>query len=113
MNVEELEGKIKEGKTALDVLEKKYETEEDEKKQAKLEFSISRKEEQINRLIDRQDALSDKENKEDEGKDKDVDEKDEDVCSECGGDLVLVGKDDKGEVDIYECEKCRELFLDE
>ena len=120
MNVEELEAKIKEEKTKLATLEESYERETDEGKQTKLEFKISRKEESINRLIDRQDVLLDKETDEgskDSGKDKDEEEgkdkKDEDVCSECGGDLILVGKDDKGEVDIYKCEQCGELFLDD
>lgn len=118
MNVEELNGKIKEAKTALSELEEKYEKEENETKQTKLEFSISRKEEQLNRLIDRQDILLDREGKEgekDNGKDKyaEEDKKDEYECPECGGDLIFVGKDDKGEVDIYQCEKCGELFLDE
>lgn len=118
MNVEELEAKIKEEKTKLATLEESYERESDEGKQTKLEFKISRKEESINRLIDRQDVLLDKEDKEgakDNGKDKDVEEgeKDEDVCESCGGDLLLVGKDDKDEVDIYECVQCGELYTDE
>lgn len=117
MNVEELEEKIKKEKVNLATLEETYERETDEGKQAKLEFSISRKEESINRLIDRQDVLLDKETKENEkknGKDKNTEEKeDEDVCGSCGGDLILAGKDDKGEVDIYECEQCGELYLDE
>ena len=117
MNVEELEEKIMKEKTNLATLEESYERETDGNKQAKLEFKISRMEEAINRLIDRQDVLLNKENKEgekDNSKDKNADEKEkEDVCPECGGDLVLVGKDDKGEADIYQCEKCGELYLDE
>lgn len=116
MNVEELEAKIKVGKEALAKLENLYEAEADEGKQTKLEFQISRKEEAVNRLIDRQDVLLDRENKEamGNGKDKNVEEKeDKDVCPECGGDLTYVGNDDKDEVDVYRCEQCGELFLDE
>ena len=119
MNVEELEVKIKEEKAKLVVLEEAYEKEENETKQTKLEFKISRKEEAINRLIDRQVALLDKENKEGEEdksnkKDKNAEEEeDNDVCSVCGGDLVYVGKDNEGEVDIYECEQCGELYTED
>lgn len=118
MNVEELEVKIKEGREALVKLEDTYEKEEDANKLMKLEYRISRKEEQINRHIDRQNELLDKEaldgmNDNDKNAEEKEDKKDEDLCPECGGDLVLVGKDGTGETDIYECEKCKELFLDE
>jgi uncharacterized protein with PIN domain len=117
MNVEELEVKIKVEKEALVKLEDLYETEVDEGKQSKIEYKISRKEESINRLIDRQDVLLDRENKDEEkdnGKGKNAEEdEDTDVCPECGGDLIFVGKDDKGETDVYECVSCQEFFLDE
>ena len=117
MNVKELEDRIKEEKAKLVVLEEAYDKETEEAKYQKIEFKIARKEEVIDRLIDRQQVLLDKEQTdvEKDGKDKDVEEKEEDkdVCPECGSNLVLVGKDDTGEVDIYECEKCGELFLDE
>ena len=118
MNVDELEDKIKKEKTDLATLEESYERETDENKQTKLEYKISRKEESINRWIDRQNVLLDRESNEgskDNGKDKNEedDKKDEDVCEACGGDLELVGKDEKSGVDIYRCEQCEELFLDE
>ena len=115
MNVEEIEVEIKKEKEVLEKLEIRFEKEEDENKTDKLSFQISRKEEAINKLIDRQQALLDKEAKEgakDDGKDKNVEEEDLDVCSECGSDLQLVGTDENG-VDVYECEKCGELYLDE
>jgi Zn-finger nucleic acid-binding protein len=114
MNVDELEVEIKKGKEALISLEALYEKEEDEKKVQKLEFKMCAKEEAVNKLIERQQKLLDKEALEaekDAGKDKNEEEEDLDVCPECGADLVLVGKDDNG-VDIYECEKCKELYLD-
>ena len=115
MKVDELEGEIKKEKLALDSLEGLYEAEENENKQQKLEFKISAKEEKIDKLIDRQQKLLDKETEEgkkDDGKDKNEEEEDSDVCSECGGDLVWVSQDDEG-ADIYECEKCGELFLED
>lgn len=115
MKVEELESKIKEEKNVLVGLEAKYEAEPDEKKQTKLEFKISRKEESIDRLIDRQNVLLDREVANTaQGKDKDVEEeKDKDLCPECGGHLIFVGKDNKDEVDVFQCQECGELFLDE
>ena len=113
MNVNELEVEIKKQKDALAKLEDSYEAEQDENKIAKLEFKMCAKEEAINKLIERQQKLLDKEAEEgakDNGKDKNAEE-DTDVCSECGGDLVLIGKDENG-VDVYECEQCKELFLD-
>lgn len=112
MNVEELEEEIKKEKVELAVLEKTYNSEEDESKYQKLEYKISRKEESIDRLIDRQNVLLDKETKDEqkeEPKDKNVEE-DTDVCTECGGDLVFYEKSDEG--DIYICEACEEMFLD-
>ena len=115
MNVEELEQKIKEKKAKLVRMEEAYEKEEDEGKINKLEYSISRIEENIETLIDRQQKLLDRE-AEDEAKekpkDKNAEEEDLDVCEACGGDLVQVGEDEKG-VAIFECTKCRELYLDE
>jgi uncharacterized protein with PIN domain len=118
MNVDELEDKIKKEKTDLATLEESYERETDENKQTKLEYKISRKEESINRLIDRQNVLLDRESNEgakDNGKDKDEEEdkKEGDVCSECGGDLIFVTKDEKSGKDIYRCEQCEELYIDE
>lgn len=120
MNVKELEDRIKEEKARLAILEDAYEKEVEEVKYQKIEFKIARKEEVIDKLIDRQQVLLDKEqtNTEKDGKDKDAEEKEEDkedkdVCPSCGGDLVLVGKDDTGETDVYECEKCGEMYLDE
>jgi uncharacterized protein with PIN domain len=116
MDVNELEVEIKKGKEALAALEVLYEKEEDEGKASKLEYSISRKDESIDKLIERQQILLDREAKDaekPEPKDKNKEEEDKDVCPECGGDLVLVGKDDTGETDVYECETCGELFLDE
>ena len=114
-NVNELEAKIKVEKTKLATLEESYEKETDEAKQVKLEYQIARKDESVNRLIDRQNALLDKEEtagKEDKDEDKEEKE-DEEVCSECGGDLIFVGKDEKTQKDIYECELCGSLYLDE
>lgn len=116
MDVEELEEAIKAEKKSLSSLETLYEKEEDEKKTVKLEYKISRKEETIDKLIDRQQGLLDSENKEGvedkpNKKDKNAEEKDEDVCDSCGGDLVFVETSDEG--DIYECEKCKELYLDQ
>lgn len=113
MDIEELEEAIKKEKKALVSLENLYEAEEDEKKHGKLEYKISRKEEAIDKLEDRQQTLLDKESQDsekDDPKDKNLDEKDEDVCSECGFDLIFLETSDEG--DIYECEKCGELFLD-
>ena len=116
MNVNELEIEIKKEKDALAKLEGLYEAEQDGNKQQKLEYKISRKEESIDKLTDRQQALLDKEAKDEEKedpKDKNAEEdEDMDVCAECGSDLQLVGADENG-VDIYECEKCHELYLDE
>ena len=114
MNVEELEKKISEEKAKLVKMEEAYEKEEDEAKISKLEYSISRKEESIDKLIERQQVLLDREVKDEEkpeAKDKNVEEEDTDVCESCGGDLVLIGKDEEG-IDIYECEQCKELYLD-
>ena len=113
MNVEELEVEIKKQKAELAVLEKTYNSEEDESKYQKLEYKISRKEETIDKLIDRQDALLDKEVKDetkDNPKDKNAEEEDTDVCESCGGDLIYVETTDEG--DIWECEKCHELYLE-
>ena len=111
MNVKELEDAIKEEKKALVKLEDLYEREEDEKKCVKFEYRISRKEEQIDKLVDRQIALLDKEAETGaEGKDENAEEEDKDVCESCGGDLVYVETSDEGAV--YECEKCKELYLD-
>ena len=115
MNVEEIESEIKKEKEGLVKLEAAYEKEEDGAKAQKLEYKISRKEETIDKLIDRQQALLDREIKDEDKKDpkdKNAEEEDLDVCSECGGDLVMIDKDENG-VDIYECEQCHELFLDE
>lgn len=115
MNVDELEVEIKKEKEALGKLEGLYEKEEDGNKQQKLEYKISRKEETIDKLIDRQQILLDKEAKDaerDNAKDKNKEEEeDHDVCEECGSDLQLVGTDENG-VDIYECVSCGELYLD-
>ena len=114
MNVEELEAEIKTQKEALATMEAFYEKEEDENKQQKYEFQISRKEDNLEKLIDRQQKLLDREAKDEEKedpKDKNAEEEDLDVCSECGSDLQLIGKDENG-VDVYECISCRELFLD-
>ena len=107
--IEELEEKIAEAKAKLVKLEEAYEKEEDDSKIMKLEYAIGRKDEQISKLIDRQQNLLDREV---EDEDKIVEEEDEGVCPECGGGLILVGKDDSG-IDVYECELCHELFLDE
>lgn len=106
MNYEEMEAKIKEEKAKLAILEDAYEKETEEVKYQKIEYTIDRKQEAINRLIDRQDALIDKENKEEanNGKDKDKDdEEDETVCPTCGSDLYEDG-------DFLYCEKCNEYF---
>lgn len=114
MNVNELEEKIKEEKAKLVKLYEKYEKEEDEKKAQKLEFQVSRQDEIIDKLIERQQKLLERE-AEDEAKekpkDKDAEEEDDDVCEACGGDLMQVGEDENG-VAIFECEKCKELYLD-
>lgn len=113
MDVQELEDRIKEEKAKLAGLEERYEKEEDEHKASKLEYAISRKDELIDGLIDRQQKLLDREQEDEEKekpKDKNAEEEDEDVCSECGGDLVFVEHSDEG--DIFECEKCKELFLE-
>ena len=114
MNVEEIEVKIKEEKANLAKLEQNYEKEEDESKITKLEFSMMRKEEAIEKLIDRQQKLLEREERDaekDNGKDKNAEE-DEDICPECGGNLMQVGED-SDDIAIFECEKCGELFLDE
>ena len=120
MNIEEMEVKIKEEKAKLAILEEAYDKETEESKYQKIEFKIARKEEVIDKLIDRQQVLLDKEQaNEEKGEpiknEEEEEEEDEatDVCPGCGGDLVLVGKDDTGVTDIYECEKCGELYLDE
>lgn len=113
MNVEELEVKIKDEKANLVKLEAAYEKEEDEKKTSKLEYSISRKEDAIDALIDRQQHLIERETEDEEKqnpKDKDAEEEDEDVCPECGGDLQEVGEENG--VAVFECVRCHELFLD-
>lgn len=113
MNVEDLETKIKEEKQKLVVLEAAFEKEEDANKVTKLEYTISRKEDQINRYIDRQNELVDKEalNGSDKNTEEKEDKEDKDVCPECGGDLVFVTESDEG--DIYECQLCGEMYLDE
>lgn len=115
MNVEELEEKIKVEKAKLAVLYESYEKEEDEKKAQKLEFQVSRQDEIIDKLIERQQTLLDKETKDavkEDPKDKNAEEEEDlDVCENCGGDLVMVGVDDNN-VPVYECVKCGELFLD-
>ena len=106
MKYEELEAKIKVEKAKLATLEEMYENEPDENKQTKLEYRISRMDEAVNRLIDRQDALVDKENKEEanNGKDKDKDDEEDDtVCPTCGSDLYEDG-------DFLFCDKCDEFF---
>jgi uncharacterized protein with PIN domain len=115
MNVDELEEKINSEKALLATLEDSYEKETDEAKQVKIEYKIARKDESINHLIDRQNTLLDKEDaKGTDDTDKEAEEKkDEDVCEECGGDLILVGTDEKTGKDIYECELCGGLYLDE
>ena len=115
LNVEELEEKIKVEKEALVKLEAKYEAEPDAAINVKTEFKISRKEDTIDRLVDRQNVLLDREAANGiEDKDKNAEEKEEgESCPECGGRLIFIGKDDKGEVDVYQCEQCEELFLDE
>lgn len=114
MNVEEIEVRIKEKKAKLVKLEEAYEKEEDEGKINKLQYSISRIEENIETLIDRQQKLLERE-AEDEAKedpkDKDAEEEDTDVCESCGGDLVQVDEDENGTA-IFECVKCKELYLD-
>lgn len=115
MNVEEIEVKIKEEKAALVKLEEVYEKEEDGDKINKLQYSISRKEENIDKLIERQQSLLDREKEDEEKetpKDKDAEEEDEDVCPSCGADLNQIGEDENG-VAIFECPICHELFLDE
>ena len=115
MNVEELEVEIKKEKDGLVKLEAAYEKEEDEGKSQKLEYKISRKEETIDKLIDRQQALLDREAKDEEKekpKDKNVEEEDKDVCEECGSDLQLIGEDENG-VEIFECVSCGELYLNQ
>lgn len=113
MNVKELEDKIVEEKLNLAKLDAAYEKEEDEAKLTKLEFSLVRKEEVINKLIERQQKLLEREERDAEkvnGKDKDAEE-DDDVCPACGGDLMQVSEDPDG-VAIFECVRCKELYLD-
>lgn len=113
MDVKELEVEIVKEKAVLLKLEEAYEKEEDGNKASKLEYQISRKEEQIDKLIDRQQKLLDREAEDEEkenAKDKDAEEEDTDVCESCGGDLMQVGTSDEG--DIFECVKCKELYLD-
>lgn len=105
MDYEELEARIKEEKTRLATLEEMYDHEEDENRASKLEYRISRQDEKLNRLIDRQDAIADKEEEdeqEDEPKDKNMD--DDSVCPVCGSDLY-----DEGD-GIFVCEKCNEFY---
>lgn len=114
MNVDEIEVVIKEKKAKLAKLEEAYEKEEDEGKINKLEYSMSRIEENIESLVDRQQNLLDREVKDAEKenpKDKNAEEEDEDVCKTCGGDLQQI--DEENGVAIFECIKCHELFLDE
>lgn len=115
MNVDELEAEIKKEKDDILKLDAAYEKEEDAAKAQKLEYKISRKEETIDNLYSRQQTLLDREVKDEEKekpKDKNAEEEDTDVCESCGGDLVLIGTDENG-IDIFECEKCKELYLDE
>lgn len=115
MNVEEIEGVLKQEKQKLVKLEEAYEKEEDENKISKLEYSISRKEENLDKLIERQQKLLDKETedgKKEDPKDKNAEEEDLDVCESCGGNLVMVGVDDNN-IPVFECENCKELYLDE
>ena len=115
MNVEELEVKIKQNKAKLGKLEEAYEKEEDETKINKLQYSMSRVEENIETLIDRQQKLLEREAEDEEKgepKDKNAEEDDIDVCESCGGDLNQVGEDPNGTA-IFECVNCKELYLDE
>ena len=115
MNVNELESEIKKEKEDLVKLEAGYEKEEDGAKSQKLEYKISRKEETIDKMVDRQQALLDREAKDEEKKDpkdKNKEEEDKDICEECGGDLQLIGEDENG-VEIFECVECHELYLNE
>ena len=109
MNVQELEDKIKEEKAKLALLEDKYASVEDERKASKLEYSISRKDEVIERLIERQQVLLNREGEDEEKEDpKDKDAEEEDiVCLECGSDLLDLGEG------IYYCENCGEYYEDE
>ena len=113
MDANELEVKIKEEKAKLVLLNEKIEKAEVGKTD-KLEYQISRQDEIIDKLIDRQQKLFDKEAEDEERekpKDKNAEEEDLDVCSECGGNLTQVG-DEEGTA-IFECDECHELFLDE
>ena len=105
-DVEDLEVKIKEAKTKLVSLEDLYEKEENEAKASKLEYRISRQDEVVDKLIDRQDALLNKEDADaqNNGKDKNKEEEDETVCPECGSDLY---EEDEG---VLYCEKCGEYY---
>ena len=116
LNVEEIEVEIKKEKDALVKLEEEFENEEEDAALYKLKYKITQRNKVVDKLTDRQQALLDREAKDAEKKDpkdKNKEEEDTDVCPECGGDLILVGKDDSGITDVYECEQCRELYLDE
>jgi len=108
-NAKELEDKIKEEKAKLGLLEERYAAEEDEHKATKLEYSISRKDEVIDKLINRQQALLDREDKDEEKEDpNDKDAEEEDiVCPECGSDLYEI------EEGVYLCERCNEYYEEE
>lgn len=113
MNVDEIEVRIREKTAKLAKLEEAYENEEDERKINKMEYSMSRLEENIESLVDRQQNLLDREAKDEEKenpKDKDADDDDE-VCLACGGDLQQIGEENG--VAILECLKCHELYLDD
>ena len=107
-DVEDLEVKIKEAKAKLVSLEDLYEKEENEAKASKLEYRISRQDEVVDKLIDRQDVLLNKEDAEvqNNGKDKNEEEEevDDTVCPSCGSDLY------EEEDGVLYCEKCGEYY---
>ena len=108
MDVNELEVEIKNVKAKVAELENRYAAEDNEQKANKLEYAISRQDDVLDKLIDRQQVLLDKEEKQainpDNGNDKNAEEEDEDVCPVCGSDLY---EDEEG---ILYCHKCKEWY---
>jgi len=103
MSLEEVLDKIKETEEEVKELETAYEVEEDGHKAELLWRKIEKKGVELDRYITKADKLREE---------KPPEPKDEDVCPMCGGDLVFVGEDED-EVDVYQCEKCHEMYLDE
>lgn len=108
--LEEILEEIKAMDETLRDLEKRYESEEDERKGEVIWKRAKRTEVRLDKLIDKADAMRENENDETDKKTGEKfeenikEELDEDVCSDCGGDLI-----EEEDGTLY-CEKCNEYY---